>query len=110
MRSFILFLSLLTTATQVDGFRIKNSDRSYHATSLSLYMASRLSPLVENMAVSKTIEIHSLTMEMKKNGRTVYSLCVGEPDYQPPPEVLKATVCFNKEFTYKVTPDIFHFP
>jgi Aminotransferase class I and II len=32
-----------------------------------------------------------MTMEMKKNGQTVYSLCVGEPDYQPPDAVLKAT-------------------
>ena len=52
----------------------------------------KISPLVSNMAVSKTIEIHSLTKEMEKNGQTVYSLCVGEPDYQPPKEVLLATV------------------
>lgn len=51
----------------------------------------QLSPLVENMAVSKTIEIHSLTKEMERQGKTVYSLCVGEPDYQPPPSVLAAT-------------------
>jgi len=51
----------------------------------------QLSPLVENMAVSKTIEIHALTKEMEKNGQTVYSLCVGEPDYEPPTEVLAAT-------------------
>ena len=51
----------------------------------------RLSPLVENMAVSKTIEIHSLTKEMERAGKVVYSLCVGEPDYQPPGQVLTAT-------------------
>jgi hypothetical protein len=28
----------------------------------------QLSPLVENMAVSKTIEIHALTKEMERNG------------------------------------------
>ena len=73
--------------------------------------------MVDNMAVSKTIEIHALTMvsslylfaytdvrahpynsrglilqqEMKAQGQMVYSLCVGEPDYQPPEEVLAAT-------------------
>jgi len=47
--------------------------------------------MVENMAVSKTIEIHSLTKEMERAGKVVYSLCVGEPDYQPPDEVLQAT-------------------
>eukprot|EP00596_Hydrurales_sp_CCMP1899_P006921 CAMPEP_0119040546 /NCGR_PEP_ID=MMETSP1177-20130426/10515_1 /TAXON_ID=2985 /ORGANISM="Ochromonas sp, Strain CCMP1899" /LENGTH=390 /DNA_ID=CAMNT_0007005709 /DNA_START=126 /DNA_END=1299 /DNA_ORIENTATION=+ len=43
------------------------------------------------MAVSKTIEMHSLTKDMEKAGQKVFSLCVGEPDYQPPLEVLRAT-------------------
>lgn len=51
----------------------------------------KLSPMVENMAVSKTIQIHALTKDMEKNNETVYSLCVGEPDYPPPAEVLQAT-------------------
>lgn len=55
-------------------------------------MDIQLSPMVNNMALSKTIEIHSLTKDMEKNGQTVYSLCVGEPDYQPPEEVIAATV------------------
>ncbi len=53
---------------------------------------TKLSPMVESMALSKTIEIHALTKEMERNKQVVYSLCVGEPDYQPPSEVLKATV------------------
>lgn len=28
---------------------------------------------------------------MERAGETVYSLCVGEPDYQPPQEVIAAT-------------------
>ena len=51
------------------------------------------------MAVSKTIEIHAMTKEMGKNGQTVFSLCVGEPDYDPPEQVLEATV-----------QKLFHFP
>ena len=35
--------------------------------------------------------MHGLTMDMKREGKTVYSLCVGEPDYQPPAEVVAAT-------------------
>jgi len=38
---------------------------------ISLY-DSRLSPMVENMAISKTIEIHSLTKQMK---RFIYFFC-----------------------------------
>ena len=45
----------------------------------------RLSDLVNNISVSKTIEIHGLTKEMEGKGETVYSLCVGEPGCQPPP-------------------------
>ena len=52
---------------------------------------SRISPMVDNMATSKTIEIHSLTKDMESKGQQVFSLCVGEPDYQPPAEVIRAT-------------------
>lgn len=52
----------------------------------------KLSPMVEGMAVSKTIEIHSLTKELEQGGQKIYSLCVGEPDFQPPDEVIQATV------------------
>lgn len=59
-------------------------------TEPSLTFNLKLSPMVENMAVSKTIEIHAITKEMEKSG-PVFSLCVGEPDYEPPKEVLEAT-------------------
>ena len=52
----------------------------------------KLSPLVQNMEVSKTIEIHAMTKEMEKNGVAVLSLCVGEPDYPPPSQVIVDTV------------------
>lgn len=53
--------------------------------------AIKISPLVENLALSKTIEMHALTMDMKRAGKDVLSLCVGEPDYQPPQAVIDAT-------------------
>lgn len=53
---------------------------------------SKLSPLVETISVSKTIEIHALTKVIELSGESVYSLCVGEPDYEPPAEVVVATV------------------
>ena len=34
----------------------------------------QLSPLVENMAVSKTIEIHSLTKDMEKAGMEITAI------------------------------------
>jgi hypothetical protein len=50
-----------------------------------------ISPLVSQMSISKTIEIHTMTKELEKTQK-VYSLCVGEPDYEPPREVVDATV------------------
>lgn len=55
-------------------------------------MQIKLSSIVQNMALSKTIEIHALTKELETHGQTIYSLCVGEPDYQAPREVIEATV------------------
>jgi aspartate/methionine/tyrosine aminotransferase len=57
--------------------------------------------MVENMALSKTIEIHALTKELEKSGKQVFSLCVGEPDYQPPAAVLQATVRIIIVFIFK---------
>ena len=51
-----------------------------------------LSPLLSDVKISKTIEIHSLTKQMEANGQEVVSLCVGEPDFPPPQQVLDATV------------------
>eukprot|EP01041_Mallomonas_annulata_P004197 gene4197-8348_t len=59
---------------------------------IRLHSASQeLNPMVENMAVSKTIAMHSQTKALEKEGIKVYSLCVGEPDYDPPFEVIQAT-------------------
>jgi aspartate/methionine/tyrosine aminotransferase len=69
------------------GRRFKNNEV------MTLHDAARgieLSPLIQGVSVSKTIEIHALTKEMESAGMEVFSLCVGEPDYQPPPEVITA--------------------
>ena len=52
----------------------------------------KLSPLVNSIEISKTIQIHALTKKLELSGKKVLSLCVGEPDFQPPPEVIDATV------------------
>ena len=51
-----------------------------------------LSKLVCSIAPSKTVAIFSLTSDMKSRGETVNgALCVGQPDFAPPMEALKAT-------------------
>lgn len=63
-----------------------------------------LAPIVDKLSVSKTIEIHSLIKEMENRGIKVYSLALGEPDYNTPVEVVDATVSvssFTNSNAYK---------
>ncbi|KAG8464428.1 hypothetical protein KFE25_003491 [Diacronema lutheri] len=51
-----------------------------------------VSPLVAGVATSKTVAIFSQTSEMKSRGEAVNAaLCVGQPDFPPPPAVVEAT-------------------
>jgi len=51
-----------------------------------------LAPIVGKVAQSKTVAIFSKTSDMKARGEKVNSaLCVGQPDFAPPPEALRAT-------------------
>ena len=49
-----------------------------------------VSPIVTTIEASKTIEVHALTQAMLARGEDVVSLCVGEPDYDPPAAILAA--------------------
>nr|AIT70246.1 aspartate aminotransferase [Sargassum thunbergii] len=62
-----------------------------------------VSPLVASISPSKTIEVHALTQEMKARGERVVSLCVGEPDFKPPPAVISATATAAQEGATKYT-------
>eukprot|EP00903_Cladosiphon_okamuranus_P005828 g5769.t1 len=62
-----------------------------------------ISPMVKSVAPSKTLEVHALTQEMKARGERVVSLCVGEPDFQPPPAVIEATAAAAKKGVTKYT-------
>ena len=48
------------------------------------------------MKPSATIEVHALTMQMKAAGEEVLSLCVGEPDFSPPAEIVDAIAAAAK--------------
>ncbi len=51
---------------------------------------SKLSNRVENLAVSKTIEMAKLSRELKEQGHDVISLSLGEPDFDTPQHVKEA--------------------
>ena len=53
----------------------------------------RLNPLLSLIQPSQTVEIFSRVKEMRNEGIDVTGgLCVGEPDFGPPPEVITATI------------------
>ena len=49
-----------------------------------------LSELVQALKPSATVEVHGLTMQLRAAGEEVVSLCVGEPDFAPPKEIVDA--------------------
>ncbi|GMF14389.1 unnamed protein product [Phytophthora lilii] len=51
-----------------------------------------LNPVFDTTTVAKTIAIFGKTKQLEAEGKPVYSLCVGEPDFPPPKSVLEAGV------------------
>ena len=94
---------ITNTHTPIKMASNTNNDAGNSPTLSSGKKRSRISPMVDNMTTSKTIEIHSLTKDMESKGQQVFSLCVGEPDYQPPAEVLKATSAAAEQGMTKYT-------
>ncbi|OWZ17125.1 Aspartate aminotransferase [Phytophthora megakarya] len=64
------------------------------ASSRELTMAQKypLSPVFDTTKVAKTLAVFAVTKRMEAEGKPVYSLCVGEPDFQPPKRVLDAGI------------------
>lgn len=54
--------------------------------------ALKLNPMISKMEESYTVAIFSKVSNMKSRGEKVNgALCVGQPDFPPPPEAIKAT-------------------
>ncbi|KAJ8535200.1 hypothetical protein ON010_g13537 [Phytophthora cinnamomi] len=51
-----------------------------------------LSPVFDTTKIAKTLAVFGVTKQMEAEGKSVYSLCVGEPDFQPPKRVLEAGI------------------
>ncbi|CAK4074377.1 unnamed protein product [Aphanomyces euteiches] len=51
-----------------------------------------LNPLLNKLAPSKTGQILGLTKQLEAQGETVYSLCVGEPDFNPHAEIIEKAI------------------
>lgn len=87
----LLLLSATTTTEALITSRntLKKPPRSLQAT---VSKAPSLNPILDTIQPSKTVEIFSLVKQMEADGIQVTSLCVGEPDFQPPTVVLDAAV------------------
>jgi aspartate/methionine/tyrosine aminotransferase len=97
-------LSILYLASPSHGFLFPLAPRSVSlgttpsslaattSSSSSKTDAIQLNPIVASVKVSKTIEVFSLVKQMESEGEIVTSLCVGEPDFDPPQAVLEAAV------------------
>ncbi|RLN54996.1 hypothetical protein BBJ29_007370 [Phytophthora kernoviae] len=61
-------------------------------TGTNITMADKypLNPMFQKVMVAKTVLIHGQTKQMEAEGKQVWSLCVGEPDYLPSERVLAA--------------------
>mmetsp|Transcript_62630 Transcript_62630/g.135992 ORF Transcript_62630/g.135992 Transcript_62630/m.135992 type:complete len:405 (+) Transcript_62630:79-1293(+) len=54
-------------------------------------MKGRVGQLVGTIEASKTAEIQAISKKLQEEGKTVNSaLCIGEPDYDPPSQVVEA--------------------
>lgn len=75
-------------------------------TGTSSVMADKypLNPMFQKVTVAKTMLIHAQTKQMEAEGKQVWSLCVGEPDYNPHERVLaasaKAVIEGNIKYTH----------
>ncbi|KAG6965009.1 hypothetical protein JG688_00007430 [Phytophthora aleatoria] len=65
-----------------------------NSSSQELTMAQKypLSPVFDTTKIAKTLAVFGVTKQMEAEGKPVYSLCVGEPDFQPPKRVLEAGI------------------
>ncbi|GMF58627.1 unnamed protein product [Phytophthora fragariaefolia] len=60
-------------------------------------------PLLGKIAASKTVVIHGMAKQLEAEGKQVWSLCVGEPDFAPSERVLKAGMSAMEQGKVKYT-------
>ncbi|GLD95403.1 hypothetical protein PINS_up004047 [Pythium insidiosum] len=102
--SFELFQGLYkynpNSATQIRKFEDSLREVTQQLTQTSTTASSAaeptmadkypLNPLLNKVSAAKTVVIHGITKQLEADGKSVWSLCVGEPDFLPDPRVLNA--------------------
>ncbi|KAI9912404.1 hypothetical protein PsorP6_005475 [Peronosclerospora sorghi] len=113
--SFDLFQGLYTfnsnSEQQIDKFRHSLNEvtqrlgRKELAMSVDDSMTNKYpqNPLLGKIAASKTVVIHGIAKQLEAEGKQVWSLCVGEPDFVPDERVLKAGMAALEQGNVKYT-------
>ncbi|POM81393.1 Aspartate aminotransferase [Phytophthora palmivora] len=68
----------------------RKTGRIETGTNITMSDKYPLNPMFQKVTVAKTVLIHGQTKQMEAEGKQVWSLCVGEPDYNPHERVLAA--------------------
>lgn len=68
----------------------RKTGRVESGTNITMADKYPLNPMFRKVTAAKTMLIHGQTKQMEAEGKQVWSLCVGEPDYLPNERVLAA--------------------
>ncbi|KAI9987698.1 hypothetical protein PInf_023742 [Phytophthora infestans] len=92
--AFVRILGSYATSQSVEAVTAAELSRKTGRveTGTNVTMADKypLNPMFQKVTVAKTVLIHGQTKQMEAEGKQVWSLCVGEPDYNPNERVLAA--------------------
>eukprot|EP00644_Phytophthora_capsici_P013604 jgi/Phyca11/528722/estExt2_fgenesh1_pm.C_PHYCAscaffold_330040 len=92
--AFVRVLGSYTTSQSKEATTVTDLSRKTGRveTGTNVTMADKypLNPMFQKVTVAKTVLIHGQTKQMEAEGNQVWSLCVGEPDYNPHERVLAA--------------------
>ncbi|CAJ1401903.1 unnamed protein product [Effrenium voratum] len=82
----------LALVAQAHMFMVSKLDAAEELGALCAMAPLKLNPMISKMEESFTVAIFSKVSNMKSRGEKVNgALCVGQPDFPPPPEALRAT-------------------
>ncbi|KAG6594207.1 Aspartate aminotransferase [Phytophthora cinnamomi] len=94
MCAFVRVLGSYATAQSEEALTAaeltRKTGRLETGTNISMADKYPLNPMFQKVTVAKTVLIHGQTKQMEAEGKQVWSLCVGEPDYNPHERVLRA--------------------
>ncbi|DAZ99653.1 TPA: hypothetical protein N0F65_001890 [Lagenidium giganteum] len=103
IRKFEESLREVTQQLQHKGTTKDSAAAAGGSQQLTLAQQFPQNPLMNKITPAKTVVIHGITKQLEAEGKQVYSLCVGEPDFLPDQRVLGAGVAALQQGKVKYT-------